>query len=102
MGQAVINGCLSATLEAARREVHRPDQFLMPSNREAVGHPGDEVADGAQLLNLVSAVLPPNRQQARIGAIGIGETGNDALGFVPHRLEFGQVVETLVEEALEL
>ena len=59
--------------------MHRPDQFLVPSNREAVGHPGDEVTDGAQLLHLISAVLPPNRQQTRIGAIGIGKTGNDAM-----------------------
>ena len=81
------------TLKAARREVHRADQFLVPGNGEAVGHPGDEVADSAQLPDFVAASLPRLRHQGRVGAIGFGEAGDDALGLGPDRLELGQVVE---------
>src|SRR5204863_429578 len=92
----------SVTLKAARRQVHPPDQLLVAGDGKAVGHAGDEVADRAQLLPLVTAALPPLRQEAGIGAIGGGKARDDALGFDPHRLELLEVVEPLVQEALEL
>ncbi len=40
-------------------------------------------------------------EQAGVVAIGGGEAGDDALGFDPHRLELGQIVQASVEEALQ-
>ena len=47
------------TLESARRQVDRANQLLMPRDREAVGHAGNEVADRSKLLDPIAAPLPP-------------------------------------------
>ena len=74
----------------------------MTGNRDPVGHARNEVADGAQSVNLVAAALPPFWQQRGIGAVRSSEVGDDPLRFRAHRLELGKVVQTGVKEALQL
>src|SRR5881628_1468514 len=47
-------------------ELHRANEFLMPCDCVAVGHPRDEIADGAQLSEPIPRVLPWLGQQGRI------------------------------------
>jgi hypothetical protein len=42
--------------------VDRTDKFLVPSNRKAIGHASDKVANCSQLLHLIAAPLPRLRQ----------------------------------------
>src|SRR4051794_32360737 len=98
----MISGCLSgAPLKARRRQVDWPDQLLVPSDRKAVSHPGDEVADRAELLLRLIFALPRGWQQRGIGTVSLGKIGDDPLRLLADRLERRKVVEPLMEEALE-
>src|SRR4051812_2820626 len=90
----------SAALEAVG-EPNRADQLLMASNRKAIGHSGDEVADGAQLLDVAAAAAPGVGQQRRIRAVCGSQVGDDPLGFLADLLELGRLIEPRIEEALQ-
>src|SRR4051794_10205514 len=82
-------------------QTHRADQLLVPGNGEAVGHSGDEVADGPQLLDLAPAAAPWFGQQIAIVAVRCGEASNDPLRLLADLLELGGFVEPSVEEAFQ-
>ena len=67
------------------RQVHRPDQLLMPGNGETVGHSGDEIADPAQARGFAFATLPAGREILRIVAVAAGKVADDPLRLDPDR-----------------
>src|SRR4051812_45531519 len=91
-----------AELKSVRRQAHRPDDLLVPSDGEAVGHAGNEVRDRPELLDPVAAPLPVGREERRVGAVSLGEVCDDALSFLAHRPELGEPIEPCVEKALQL
>ena len=54
---------MDTELESIRGQIDRADQLLVARDSEAVGHCGNEVANGADLLDALAA-LPRRRQRA--------------------------------------
>src|SRR6185312_16737002 len=82
--------------------IYGSDKLLVPRDGEAVGHPGDEIADRTQLFDFASAMIPVRWKQGAVGAVGDCQIGDDALGLLADRNKLRQPVEPLIKESLEL
>ena len=78
------------------RKIDRADQFLVAGNGEAVGHPGEIVADAARQRFLALAALPAGWKRCGIGAVMSCQIGNDPLRLEPDRAKRAAIVEMLV------
>src|SRR4029079_9163618 len=88
--------------EAVGRQMDRPNQRLVPRDREAIRHSGDEVADRAKRLDAAPSVLPRRRKQRRVVAIYRRQIGDYALGLGADQVQLRSAVQALVEKALQL